>query len=58
MGLSKLRMLSHLSAESKVPKFDMVILVNKDIGGFDVAMQYLSTPSSLIGCPVVTILKR
>lgn len=42
MGLSKLRILIHQSAESKVTQFNVILGVYEDICWLDVSMEYFS----------------
>lgn len=57
MGLCEFRVLSHLTAESKVSQFHMVSLINEDIGRFDVPMQHLTPSPSLISRPCMAVFK-
>ncbi len=57
MSLSEFRMLSHFPAEAKVSKFDMVGVIDKNVGRLDVSMDDLSSSAFLIGCSIMAVLK-
>lgn len=57
MGLCKLRMLSHLSAESEISKFDVIRFVDEDIGGLYVSMQDFAASTFFISRSIVTVLE-
>lgn len=55
MSLGELWMFSHLAAQSKVSQFDMAALIDEDIRGFDVSMQYSAASAFLICGPIMAI---
>ena len=56
--LRELRMLPHLSTQPKVSQFNVVSLIDENIGRFDIPVKHFSTSTALISSPRVTILKR
>jgi len=39
MGLCKLGVLSHFSAQAKVSQFNMVLIIDEDVGRLDVSVE-------------------
>lgn len=50
-------MLAHFSAQSEVSQLDVVVLVDEDVSGFDIAMQHLAALASLIRDPAVAVIQ-
>ena len=55
MSLGKLRMLSHFPAQSEIPQFDSIKLVDKNVGRFDISVKNFSPFFPLIS--TVTVLQ-
>jgi hypothetical protein len=57
MCLGKLRILTHFSTKTEVPQFYVIVLVDENVCGFDIPVEYFSAFALLVRGSGVAVLK-